>query len=77
MLELQLGADGRALKPALIDDLLTGLLQDLSIEKLRDTLNGCIGCGCLSLDACTLYNADDRAAQRGTGPRYLMGDSPD
>ena len=47
------------------------------LEKLRDTLNGCIGCGCLSLDACTLYNADDRAAQRGTGPRYLMGDSPD
>jgi MerR family redox-sensitive transcriptional activator SoxR len=47
------------------------------LEKLRDTLDGCIGCGCLSLDACTLYNADDRAAQRGTGPRYLMGDSPD
>ena len=47
------------------------------LEKLRDTLDGCIGCGCLSLDACALYNADDRAAQRGTGPRYLMGDSPD
>ena len=47
------------------------------LEKLRDTLDGCIGCGCLSLDACALYNADDRAAQRGTGPRYLMGDRPD
>lgn len=47
------------------------------LEKLRDTLDGCIGCGCLSLDACALYNADDRAAQRGTGPRYLMGNSPD
>jgi MerR family redox-sensitive transcriptional activator SoxR len=47
------------------------------LEKLRDTLDGCIGCGCLSLDACALYNAYDRAAQRGTGPRYLMGDSPD
>ena len=47
------------------------------LENLRDTLDGCIGCGCLSLDACALYNADDRAAQRGTGPRYLMGDSPD
>ena len=47
------------------------------LEKLRNTLDGCIGCGCLSLDACALYNAGDRAAQRGTGPRYLMGDSPD
>ena len=47
------------------------------LEKLRDTLDGCIGCGCLSLDACALYNAYDLAAQRGTGPRYLMGDSPD
>jgi MerR family redox-sensitive transcriptional activator SoxR len=47
------------------------------LEKLRDTLDGCIGCGCLSLDACALYNAYDRAAQRGTGPRYLMGNSPD
>ena len=47
------------------------------LKKLRYTLDGCIGCGCLSLDACALYNADDRAAQRGTGPRYLMGDSPD
>ena len=47
------------------------------LEKLRDTLDGCIGCGCLSLDACALYNAYDLAAQRGTGPRYLMGNSPD
>ncbi len=55
----------------LVDDNTTNL------QLLRDTLDGCIGCGCLSLDACALYNADDRAAQRGTGPRYLMGDSPD
>ena len=47
------------------------------LEQLRDTLDGCIGCGCLSLDACALYNPADRAAQRGAGPRYLMGDSPD
>lgn len=46
------------------------------LEKLRDTLDGCIGCGCLSLDACALYNPKDRAAERGTGPRYLLGDSP-
>jgi len=47
------------------------------LEKLRDTLDGCIGCGCLSLEACALYNPQDRAAARGTGPRYLMGDRPD
>ncbi len=45
------------------------------LEELRDKLDGCIGCGCLSLDACRLYNKDDRAAQKGDGPRYLMGDA--
>lgn len=44
------------------------------LEELRDKLDGCIGCGCLSLDACRLYNKDDRAAQKGDGPRYLLGD---
>lgn len=44
------------------------------LETLRDTLDGCIGCGCLSLEACALYNPADKAAARGTGPRYLMGD---
>ncbi|WP_375174449.1 redox-sensitive transcriptional activator SoxR [Pseudooceanicola sp.] len=48
-----------------------------TLEKLRDDLDGCIGCGCLSLDRCRLYNPDDRAARHGAGPRYLMGDSPD
>ena len=47
------------------------------LEKLRDRLDGCIGCGCLSLEACALYNPADRAAARGKGPRYLMGDRPD
>ena len=47
------------------------------LQKLRATLDGCIGCGCLSLEACALHNPADRAAQRGTGPRYLMGDSPE
>ncbi len=47
-----------------------------TLTKLRDNLDGCIGCGCLSLEACALYNPADRAAQKGTGPRYLMGDSP-
>ncbi|MFL4470278.1 redox-sensitive transcriptional activator SoxR [Tateyamaria armeniaca] len=47
------------------------------LERLRDTLDGCIGCGCLSLEACALYNPADRAGQRGTGPRYLLGDRPE
>lgn len=45
--------------------------------RLRDNLDGCIGCGCLSLPKCALYNPDDRAKSHGSGPRYLMGDSPD
>ena len=52
---------------------------DTRIERLttlRDRLGGCIGCGCLSLENCSIYNAEDRASQGGTGPRYLLGDSP-
>lgn len=45
--------------------------------QLRDNLDGCIGCGCLSLPKCKLYNPDDMAAAKGHGPRYLMGDRPD
>jgi MerR family redox-sensitive transcriptional activator SoxR len=47
-----------------------------TLTKLRDNLDGCIGCGCLSLDACALYNPRDSAAYGGQGPRYLMGDGP-
>jgi MerR family redox-sensitive transcriptional activator SoxR len=46
------------------------------LERLRDDLSSCIGCGCLSLKACRLYNEDDRAARLGAGPRYLLGDTP-
>lgn len=46
-----------------------------SLERLRDKLTNCIGCGCLSLSACRLSNPDDAAAALGEGPRYLMGDS--
>lgn len=46
------------------------------LESMRDKLDGCIGCGCLSLDTCSLYNADDAAAALGAGPRYLLGDEP-
>ena len=44
------------------------------LEKTRDLLDGCIGCGCLSLDKCRLYNPNDRAARAGAGPRFLLGD---
>jgi len=47
-----------------------------TLEQLRDNLDGCIGCGCLSLPKCALYNPEDRASARGAGPRYLMGDEP-
>lgn len=48
--------------------------QIAALEMLRDRLDGCIGCGCLSLDTCELYNLGDRAARRGAGARYLLGD---
>lgn len=48
-----------------------------TLTRLRDNLDGCIGCGCLSLASCKLYNPQDRAAQNGSGPRYLMGDRPE
>ncbi|MEO7691766.1 MAG: redox-sensitive transcriptional activator SoxR [Sphingomonas sp.] len=44
------------------------------LERTRDLLDGCIGCGCLSLERCALYNPDDRAARAGSGPRFLLGD---
>ena len=44
------------------------------LERTRELLDGCIGCGCLSLDRCALYNPDDRAARAGAGPRFLLGD---
>ena len=46
------------------------------LTKMRDRLDGCIGCGCLSLKRCALYNPDDRARGLGAGPRYVLGDDP-
>jgi len=40
----------------------------VQLERLRDSLDGCIGCGCLSLRSCTLYNAEDNLAADGAGP---------
>lgn len=44
------------------------------LQRLRDGLTQCIGCGCLSLERCKLSNPDDRAARLGPGPRYWIGD---
>jgi MerR family redox-sensitive transcriptional activator SoxR len=44
------------------------------LERLKLGLEGCIGCGCLSLDRCRLANPDDRAARLGPGPRYWIGE---
>src|SRR5690348_12333015 len=41
------------------------------LERLRDKLDGCIGCGCLSLRTCALQNHDDEVSVRGPGPRFL------
>jgi MerR family redox-sensitive transcriptional activator SoxR len=46
------------------------------LERLRDRLDSCIGCGCLSLKACRLFNPHDVAAEQGPGPRYILSDAP-
>lgn len=45
------------------------------LERLRDKLDGCIGCGCLSMRSCALLNPGDEAAQAGPGPRYILDDT--
>jgi MerR family transcriptional regulator, redox-sensitive transcriptional activator SoxR len=47
------------------------------LERLRHDLSACIGCGCLSLEACTLINPGDRAERYGPGPaRWKGGSAP-
>jgi MerR family transcriptional regulator, redox-sensitive transcriptional activator SoxR len=58
----------RAWQP-ILDERISTLLS------LRDQLTSCIGCGCLSLKTCALYNPGDAAKIRGNGPRYLLGDT--
>lgn len=41
------------------------------LERLRDSLTGCIGCGCLSMKTCPIYNEDDKLAREGSGPIIL------
>jgi MerR family redox-sensitive transcriptional activator SoxR len=46
-----------------------------SLQRLRADLASCIGCGCLSLQRCALFNQGDMAMKLGAGPRYLLGDT--
>jgi MerR family redox-sensitive transcriptional activator SoxR len=46
-----------------------------TLEALRNRLTTCIGCGCLSIDACELLNPDDEAAAIGSGAHYFQRDS--
>ncbi|WP_369025562.1 redox-sensitive transcriptional activator SoxR [Qipengyuania sp. RANM35] len=46
--------------------------QIAQLEKVREDLDGCIGCGCLSLKKCALFNAGDKWAEKGAGPRVLL-----
>lgn len=50
------------------DDIQTRIAQ---LERLRDRLDGCIGCGCLSLSVCALVNPDDRLGNAGSGAPAL------
>jgi MerR family transcriptional regulator, redox-sensitive transcriptional activator SoxR len=50
--------------------------QIAMLERLRDRLTGCIGCGCLSLKICKLYNPGDQLAERGPGPHHILDNLP-
>ena len=62
------------------ESLATTWQQDLNariayLENLRDSLTGCIGCGCLSMKNCPIYNEDDKLSSEGTGAVILEGKS--
>lgn len=72
--------DGRTPNEKDWETLAAGFSTDIDqriadLTQLRDTLSGCIGCGCLSLQRCAIWNPDDGAAVLGDGPRYLLGNS--
>ncbi|OOY22602.1 redox-sensitive transcriptional activator SoxR [Thioclava sediminum] len=48
--------------------------QIAQLQRLRKTLTACIGCGCLSLKSCKMFNPEDELRQRGTGPRKWIED---
>jgi MerR family transcriptional regulator, redox-sensitive transcriptional activator SoxR len=60
--------DWARLSAAWRDDLDARIAQ---LQQLRDSLTGCIGCGCLSLDSCKLANPGDRLGNDGPGARNL------
>lgn len=69
--------EGRAPTPADWEALATGFRAKLDqrialLSELRDTLTGCIGCGCLSMTTCALHNAADWKAAQGPGPRSIL-----
>jgi MerR family redox-sensitive transcriptional activator SoxR len=51
--------------------------QVAELQAMSQTLGSCIGCGCLSLRRCALYNPGDAAAALGAGARWLLGDDPE
>jgi hypothetical protein len=61
---------------ARISQAMRGVLDDriAALTRTRDLLGACIGCGCLSLKKCALYNPGDRAARHGSGPRFVLED---
>jgi MerR family redox-sensitive transcriptional activator SoxR len=61
-------ADWAALSARWKDDL---DLRIARLQSLRDDLDGCIGCGCLSLQSCAIYNNEDNLARWGNGPLRL------
>lgn len=62
-------ADWQAISNAIRDQLDARIAM---LERIRDRLDGCIGCGCLSLEHCRLYNPEDRVGAAGAGPRLVM-----
>lgn len=44
------------------------------IERMKDRITGCIGCGCLSMEACPMFNRDDSLGAEGPGPHLLLHD---
>ena len=61
--------DWKAISMSIRDALDTKIAQ---LERTRDRLDGCIGCGCLSLSHCAIYNKDDHLAAQGPGPRQVL-----
>jgi MerR family redox-sensitive transcriptional activator SoxR len=59
-----------------ISEHIAGLLDEkiAMLQRTKEKLAGCIGCGCLSLETCRLYNPEDRAGRAGPGPRFVLSD---